>query len=208
MEFELPMIELTENLSEMSLPLPEQYDYWASRKDRIFYIDYEIDDDYGLINLSKVIFQMNVREKDIPVEELKPIIIMIHSFGGDSFQSNYFSDLLISSRIPIYTVGMGTAMSAGFNILLAGHKRFIFEHTQVMVHKGYSGFEGTASEFQEFQKNYAKQLKEMEDYILKRTDMDSETFREHSEKDWYLTKEEIEKFNIAKIIKNIEEIWK
>ena len=67
---------------------------------------------------------MNIKEKDIPEEELKPIRIFIHSYGGDLEQATFFSDLLLSSRIPITTVAMGVAMSAGFLIFLAGSKRY------------------------------------------------------------------------------------
>ena len=150
---------------------------------------------------------MNIEEINIPEDELKPIIIMIHSFGGDVFQANYFADLLIASRIPIYTVALGAAMSGGFSIFLAGHKRFVFEHSQLMVHKGYGGFEGTADEIEQFQKNYKKLQEEMKEYILARTDIDVKTFNRNRSKDWYLTKEEIEKYNIGKVIKSISGIF-
>lgn len=207
MELSLPVIDLRESLEEMSLPSPEEYDYWVGRKNRIFYVDYDIDENYGVIELSKAIFQMNIEEMNIPEDELKPIIIMIHSFGGDVFQANYFADLLIASRIPIYTVAMGSAMSGGFHIFLAGHKRFVFEHSQLMVHKGYGGFEGTADEIEQFQKNYKKLQDEMKEYILSRTDIDVKVFNKNRSKDWYLTKDEIEKYNVAKVIKNITEIF-
>ena len=73
---------------------------------------------------------MYIEEKDIPKEELKPIRLMIHSYGGDLEQSFYFADLCMSSRIPIITVAMGAAMSAGFIIFLSGHKKYAFKHSQ------------------------------------------------------------------------------
>lgn len=193
-------------LKDLSLPTPEEYTYWQGRKNRIFYIDYEVDETYELMELSKVIFQMNVEEKDIPVEELKPIYLLIHSYGGDLEQANYFADLVISSRIPIITVTMGVAMSAGFIIFLAGHKRYMFKHSQLLVHEGSAAFQGTASEIEQAQKNYKKQLSEMKDYILSRTEIDEKTFNKNRTKDWYLKVEEIEKFKIAEIINSIDEI--
>lgn len=56
MELSLPVIDLRESLEEMSLPSPEEYDYWVGRKNRIFYVDYDIDENYGVIELSKAIF--------------------------------------------------------------------------------------------------------------------------------------------------------
>lgn len=195
-------------MKDNDLPSPEEYTYWKLREQRVFTIDYEIDEDYQLIELSKVIVQMNIEERNIPKEELKPIYIMIHSFGGDTRQAFYFCDLLISSRIPIITVAMGAAMSSGFQIFLAGHKRYAFKHSQLLVHAGYAGFEGTASEMEEFNKNYKKTISEMKDYILERTEIDEKVFNRNKNKDWYLTSEELVKYKIVdKLIDSFEDIF-
>ena len=140
---------------------------------------------------------MNIKEKDIPEEELKPIRIFIHSYGGDLEQATFFSDLLLSSRIPITTVAMGVAMSAGFLIFLAGSKRYAFPHTQMLVHAGSAKFQGTADQIDQAQKNYRKQIDQMKTYILDRTDIDEKTFSKNKNKDWYLTPDELTKFNVV-----------
>lgn len=89
---ELPLVG---GMKDSPYPSPEEYTYWKARQNRTFYIDYEIDDCYQLIELSKIIIQMNIEEKDISKEDLKPIYIFIHSFGGDVYQGNFFADLLI-----------------------------------------------------------------------------------------------------------------
>lgn len=202
---ELPVIE---NIKSEGFLSPEEYTYWKARESRTFIIDYEIDEDYSLIELSKTIIQMNMDEKDIPKEELKPIYIFIHSFGGDSFQSSYFADLLIASRIPIVTVAMGAAMSAGFEILIAGHRRYAFKHTQTLVHAGYASFQGTQSEIEEFQKNNKKQLERTKEYVLSRTSIDEKLFNRYRSKDWYITGDDLVKYHVVdKIIDNIDEIF-
>ena len=202
---ELPIIE---NIKSDGFLTPEEYTYWKARESRTFVIDYEIDEDYSLIELSKTIIQMNMDEKDIPREELKPIYIFIHSFGGDSFQSSYFADLLIASRIPIVTIAMGAAMSAGFEILIAGHRRYAFKHTQTLVHAGYASFQGTQSEIEEFQKNNKKQLERTKEYVLERTNIDEKMFNRNRNKDWYITGEDLVKYHVVdKIIDNIEDIF-
>ena len=47
----------------------------------------------------------------------------------------------------------------------------------------------------------------MKEYVLSRTHIDSKTFQKNSKKDWYLTKEEIEKYNIATIVNSFEDIF-
>ncbi len=191
---ELLEIPLIGGLKEDQLPSPEEYTYWKSRESRTFYIDYEIDEDYSLVELSKIIIQMNIEEKD--VENPKPIRIFLHSYGGDIEQALYFCDLVKSSRIPIITIGMGVAMSAGFLIFLAGKERYAFEHTSMLVHSGSAAFQGTAEQIEEAQKNYKKQIEQMKSYILANTNIDEKTFNKNRNKDWYLSSDELLKYGI------------
>jgi ATP-dependent Clp protease, protease subunit len=191
---ELLEIPLIGGLKGDQLPSPEDYTYWKSRESRTFYIDYEIDEDYSLVELSKIIIQMNIEEKD--VENPKPIRIFLHSYGGDIEQALYFCDLVKSSRIPIITIGMGVAMSAGFLIFLAGKERYAFEHTSMLVHSGSAAFQGTAEQIEEAQKNYKKQIEQMKSYILANTNIDEKTFNKNRNKDWYLSSDELLKYGI------------
>ena len=204
---ELTSIPIVGDLKENGLPTPEEYNYWYARKNRTFFIDYEIDDNYVLIELGKTIIQINMDEKNIPKDNLKPIYIYIYSYGGDLEQALSFCDICMASRIPIVTVGMGIAMSSAFLIFLAGHRRYAFKHCQMLVHSGSAGFQGTAEQIEEAQKNYKKQLGEMKEYILSRTDMEEKTFNKNRNKDWYLKSEEIVEYHVVdKFIDSFEEI--
>lgn len=196
MPMELLEIPLVSNTKESELPTPEEYTYWKDRKNRTFYVDYEIDECYSLVELAKIIIQMNIEEKDVRKEDLKPIRLFIHSYGGDLEQANFFCDLVQASRIPIITIAMGVAMSAGFLIFLSGHKRYAFKHTQLMVHSGSAAFQGTAEQIEEAQKNYKKQIEEMKNYILERTTVDEKTFNKNKNKDWYLSSDELLKYHV------------
>lgn len=204
MEFLLPnILEDAQNDKYLS---PEQYTYWKARENRTFYIDYEIDEYYNLVELGKVIIQMNMEEKDIQKEELKPIYLWIYSYGGDLDQCNGLLDIIAASRIPIVTISMGVCMSAGFMLFLAGHRRYAFKHSNMMVHEGSAAFSGTAEQIEEAQKNYKKQINAMKEYILSRTEMDEKTFNKNKSKDWYLTVDELEKFKVATIIDSFDSI--
>lgn len=191
---ELLEIPLVGGIKEDQLPSPEEYTYWKSRKDRTFYIDYEIDEDYSLVELAKIIIQMNIEEND--VESPDPIRLFIHSYWGDIEQALFFCDLVKSSRIPIITIGMGVAMSAGFLIFLSGKKRYAFSHTSMLVHSGSAAFQGTAEQIEEAQKNYKKQIEQMKSYILDNTTIDEKTFNKNRNKDWYLSSDELLKYGV------------
>ena len=186
--FEIPIIG---NTKESDIPTPEEYTYWKDRKNRTFYIDYEIENDYSLIELAKVIIQMNIEESTVLKEDLEPIRLFIHSYGGDLEQANFFCDLVQSSRIPIITIAMGVAMSAGFLIFLSGHKRYAFEHAQILVHEGSAEFKGTAGQIEDAQKKYKKQIDAMKEYILSKTEISEKVFNKNKNRDWYLTTDEL-----------------
>lgn len=199
-------INIPEEIAQLKLPDQYQYTYWEGRKNRMFFIDYEIDDNYDLVELSKTVLLMNQEEMSVPKEELKPIILVILSYGGDTVQADAFADLVLASRIPVYTVAMGAAMSSGFTIFLAGHKRYMFKHTQLLVHQGYAQFSGSADEIEQAQLNYKRQLESSKKYVLERTEIDEKVFNKNQKKDWYLTPEEIEKYKVARVITNLDEI--
>ena len=150
-----------------------------------------------LIDLSKVIIRMNFDERDIPEDELEPIYIFLDTPGGDLTSSNFFCDLIKSSRIPIYTVAMGMAMSAGFLIFISGKKRFAFPHSQLLVHSGSAQLAGTAEQIEEAQKNYKKTLDDMKKYILENTEIDEKIFNRNRSKDWYLSSDELVKYKVV-----------
>ena len=200
----LPVID---GISNKDILTPEEYNYWTSRQNRTFYIDFEVDETYELMEIAKVIIQINMSEINIPKENLKPIYLFVHSYGGDIEQANFFCDLVMSSRVPIITIGMGVAMSAGFLILISGQKRYAFKHCQMLIHSGSAGFSGTAEQVEEMQKNYKKQINEMKEYILERTSIDEKTFNKNKNKDWYLTSKEMIDYHVVDaLIENIDDI--
>ena len=200
----MPVIE---GISNKDVLTPEEYNYWTSRQNRTFYIDFEVDETYELMEIAKVIIQINMSEINIPKENLKPIYLFVHSYCGDIEQANFFCDLVMSSRVPIITVGMGVAMSAGFLILISGQKRYAFKHCQMLIHSGSAGFSGTAEQVEEMQKNYKKQINEMKAYILDRTSINEKTFNKNKNKDWYLTSKELIDYHVVDaLIENIDDI--
>lgn len=201
-------ITIPKELLDLNLPTPSELNYWQNRNNRTFYIDYDIDENYELVELGKTIIQMNQDEMSISEEDLKPIYIYTFSYGGDLDQSQWFADLLESSRIPIITIAMGACMSGAFIIFLAGKKRYAFKHSQLLIHAGSAGFEGTASQVEEAQKNYKRQLENMKSYVLEHTSIDTKTYNRNKAKDWYLTGEDLLKYHIVdKLIDNISDIW-
>ena len=194
-------------IKDTTLPSPEDVTYWGLRAKRVFAIDYELEDDYRCIELAKIIYQMNVEEKDIPEDELRSITLLLFSYGGSLDQAQALCDIIETSRIPIITVCMGIAMSAGFLIFLAGRRRYAMPQSCFLAHQGSASFSGNASEIEAAQNSYKKQLDQMRNYILSHTTIDRKTFDRNRKNDWYITgKENIESLGIAKVITSFNEI--
>ena len=202
----MEMFELPIDLPSPSvLPKPDEMLYWELKEQRTYWIDYEIDDAYLLITLAKEIIRINNEEAGITTPE--PVILYIHSYGGDLDQAQFFCDLVESSRVPIITVATGAAMSAGLLIFLSGKRRYAFRHSSLLIHQGSASFSGTAEEIDSAQKSYKRKLEKMKRYILSRTSINEKLFEKNKTKDWYVSGDELISLGIAdKIIENFSDI--
>ena len=124
-EISIEGIPLVANIAEQDqlLPNPGLLEFYNDLRNRILYIDDGVETQMA-VEIHKLILAWNREDKDLPVEERKPIKIMIHSLGGAVPDMNTIIDTIMLSKTPVYTYNIGMAYSAGFDILLAGDKRF------------------------------------------------------------------------------------
>ena len=213
MDFDFPEISafvLPKEVKDNQLPDPRELAYQKARKNRIFYVDFEIDSETGtdkdLTLITKTIIEMNIEEANIPEKDLKPITIFVNSYGGDLDVSLNLADVIMASRIPIITVAMGVAMSAGFIIFLSGTRRYVFNHTNLLIHSGSATLAGTAEQVAAAQTNYKAQLAQMKDLILARTEIPEKVYNKNKTKDWYLTIDDVKNYKIATVVNSLSEI--
>jgi ATP-dependent Clp protease protease subunit len=76
----------------------------------------------------------DLKEADYKDWERKPIKLFINSFGGSIYDGLSLVDIIKQSKTPVYTISIGSSMSMGFWIYLAGHKRFVGENATLMFH--------------------------------------------------------------------------
>jgi ATP-dependent Clp protease protease subunit len=203
---EVPMqVIVPNNVENLQLPSPELLTYYRNLEDRVIWIDYGVDE--SILEVSKQIMYFNKEDKDVPVEQRKPIKLLIYSYGGDGQACFSLLDVIALSKTPIYTVNMGVAMSAGLLILLAGHKRFCLKNSTALAHSGSGGASGTFEQTEAQMKDYKRFVDTMRNYIIERTDIDTKTLNKYKSKEWYLYAEEQTKYRVVdKVIDNIDEI--
>jgi ATP-dependent Clp protease protease subunit len=89
----------------------------------------------------------------------KPLFLHITSVGGDLFAGFRAVDMIHNSRIPIYTVVEGYAISAGSLMYLAGQKKFMTKNSYLLIHQlsNYHG-DGTSETFEKAKDEFSNNM--------------------------------------------------
>ena len=202
---EMMRIMIPQTLENLQLPSPELLTYYRNLEDRVIWIDYGVDE--TILEVSKLIMYFNREDKDIPVEQRKPIKLLLYSYGGDGQACFSLLDVIALSKTPVHTVNMGVAMSAGLLILLAGHKRFCLKNSTALAHSGSGGASGTFEQTEAQMKDYKRFVDTMRNYIIERTNIDAKTLNKYKSKEWYLYSEDQVGYHIVdEIIDDIDKI--
>lgn len=106
------------------------------------------------------------KEKDFT---RKPIKIYINSYGGCVYDMWALIDIIINAKTPIYTYCTGYAMSAAFQIFLAGHKRFATKHATFMYHQMSCIMRGKYQDLVENRQEMDYLQESIEEYVMERT---------------------------------------
>lgn len=202
---DLMQIMIPQNLENLQLPSPELLTYYRNLEDRVIWIDYGVDE--TILEVSKLIMYFNKLDKNIPVEQRKPIKLLLYSYGGDGQACFSLLDIIALSKTPVWTINMGVAMSAGLLILLAGHKRFCLKNSTALAHSGSGGTSGSYESTEAQMKDYKHFVQTMRDYIIERTKIDSKLMNKKKSQEWYIyAPEQVELGIVDKIIDDINEI--
>ncbi|UNY39902.1 ATP-dependent Clp protease proteolytic subunit [Bacillus phage vB_BauM_KLEB27-3] len=122
----------------------------------------------------------------------KPIRLYITTYGGAVYDELALVDIINSSKTPIYTIALGKAMSAGFNILIHGHKRFAYKNATMMYHQVSTGHYGKVQDIEERFKE-SQRLQDMgEKMVIEKTKITKELVEKNTrqKQDWYMDAEE------------------
>lgn len=169
---------------------------------RLFYLSDEIDNTsigtmcFNLLRLLQSDDEQEEKEKNF---KRQPIKIYINSYGGTIYDMWSLIDIIINSKTPIYTYCLGYAMSAGFMIFLAGHKRFIGKNATLLYHQLSGGQIGKYTDIKQNIGEYDRVQADIEIYVINRTKISKEKIIEIREKkiDWYIHSENAIDYGIA-----------
>ena len=187
------------------LPDPQLMEFYQNVKERKFWIG---DVTTELLFVSKLIMRYNIIDKDVPVELRKPIKLFIYSYGGDGNTCLSIIDAIKLSKTPVYTYNMGQALSAGFLILISGHKRFCMQNSTALLHSGSGGTQGTYEAVEAQTKDYRHFIDVTRQIVLNSTKIDLKLFNKKKASEWYMYADEQQKLGIVdEIIDSIEDLY-
>ncbi len=169
---------------DLGLPIPDLVSYYVLENDRKLYLEREVDG--NTMNVQRMILRWNMEDAGLPVEERKPIRLYIFSPGGDVDVMWSLIDAMEASETPIYTINMGVAASAAGLIFLAGQKRYMLSRSRVVIHEGSARMSGDAVKVMDAGESYKRMLKQMKEYILKRTKISAAVLNKQKCHDWEL----------------------
>ena len=175
---------------------------FINRDKRLFYLSDDVNNEtigelcFNLLNIIKEDDEKDNKQKNFKRE---PIKIYINSCGGEVHDMWALIDIMLNAKTPIYTYCTGYAMSAAFNIFLAGNKRFVSKHSVLLYHQIYCWRNGTYQDFIEDRVEMDHMQNEIETYVKDRTEIIEKKLKEIREKkiDWYIHCDEAVKLGIA-----------
>src|SRR5205085_12491300 len=133
------------------------------------------------------------------------IKLIVDSYGGDIYSGNTLVALIDSSVTPVHTYCYGKAMSMGFMIYNAGHKRFAHMLATFMYHDAGSVTRGLVEEMQMDIDQIRRLVKHGDTLLLANTKLTRERLDEvkKTRTNWYMFTDEAVQYGIVhEIIKS------
>jgi ATP-dependent protease ClpP protease subunit len=109
-----------------------QYSYYEHLQNRELILNQDIDESI-MEKFTLQIIKWNREDLGKPINMRKPIKIYINSCGGTVADGMSFVDVIISSKTPVYTIVQAYAYSMGCLISIAGHRRFGYKSSTLLL---------------------------------------------------------------------------
>lgn len=167
-------------------------------KDRIVFIDDEINDQTAKLVIAQLLF-LDSEDPD------RDIHLYINSPGGVVTSGLAIYDTMQLIKPDVCTICIGQAASMAAVLLAAGApgKRTALPHSRIMIHQPWGGFQGKASEIEIQAREMAKMKAQILDILSKHTGKTIKKIEKDIELDYFLDSQSaIEYGLIDKIIES------
>lgn len=160
-------------------------------KDRIVFLSGVIDNQVA----NTIIAQLLLLEHE---DSTKPIQLYLNTPGGVVSAGLAIYDTMQHIKAPVSTICVGMAASMGAVILAAGTKgkRYALPNAEIMLHQVMGGAEGQATEIEIAAQQILKIKDRLNQIIAKHTGQKMDKVEKDTDRDFYLTPTEAEKYGV------------
>jgi len=161
-------------------------------KDRIIFLQWEIDD----YSANLIVAQMLFLQFDDPKADIH---LYINSPGGSVSAGLAIYDTMQWMKSPVNTICMGLAASMGAFLLAAGRtgKRSALPHSRIMIHQPSGGAQGTAADIEIQAREIIYLRGKMNDLMAKHTGRPVEQIERDIDRDRFMSAEEAKLYGIV-----------
>ena len=173
----------------------------TATEDRILYLSGDVEEN-NISEVCKQILQINDFDRQCLDKykryEIKPIQLHIQSFGGVIVDMWSLVDIIESSITPIATYCSGYCMSAAAVIFMSGHIRYMYKHSQLMLHQLSAGSFGKLNDIKTDAVRFDVMNKRIIKYIKKNTTLPKKVIKAiNMGEDVYLSAKQCKKYGIC-----------
>ena len=198
-------IKKIQRSSDPYYPDPSVEQYYDDFTNRTIWLIDEIDGD-SLDIISKIV-RWNREDKDIPVEQRKPIKIFFFCPGGSLDVEESIVSTIKLSKTPVWGIAIGMVASAASLIFLSCHERYALPNAYLIIHQGSAQMGGNYDDIDAAMKDYKETVERMTRFYIETTGYTEEEIRTNIKTDWYVRGDELlEKKLITDWVKDIEDL--
>ncbi len=159
--------------------------------DRIIFLGVPIDDYVSNIIQAQLLFLESA-------DPSKDIQIYMNTPGGSVYAGLGIYDTMQYISPDIATICTGMAASMGAVLLTAGSKgkRSALTHSRIMIHQPMGGAQGQAADIEITAREILKLKKELYEIIAKHSDNPYKKIEKDSDRDYWMTAEEAQKYGM------------
>lgn len=186
----IPSIILsTDGIANANVPIGNKvYLYDEISRSSILNVSKQIDEVTRQLTLLKLIYNM---------PECPAIELHISSDGGDIAPALSLVDKIKTNSIPIYTYCEGFVASAATLISVVGHKRFITQNSQILIHQLSSSVWGNFEQITDEKQNLDMFMNMIKNIYLKHTKIKSRELTELLKHDYCLPSEKCKEYGMV-----------
>jgi ATP-dependent Clp protease protease subunit len=161
-------------------------------KDRIILLGTPIDDNIANLIVAQLLFLQSEDPK-------KDIDFYINSPGGSvtAGLAIYDTMQIISCDVKTYCVGQAASMGAVLLCAGAAKKRFALPNARIMIHQPWGGAQGTAADINIQAQEIIKLRERLYGIIANHTGQTLKKIARDTERDFFMSAKEAEKYNIV-----------